>query len=297
EPQPESQPEWDADSDAFSFSPSDSFSFDDQSPETSDSSDIFSFGTADEEQEHIPAPSSSEALDDETEKPDFMFESLADENTSKPPVAPAVLEQTETIPAEQEPEPEREQPAPTKVKKRKTSKLLVLLLLMILAIVGVYGYFYMTLGTTDINTMIQEIERQLVPTSQQPKGALHITTTESFYVDNTQSGQLFVVQGLARNDFSQPRAELSVTATLYKKKGQPLVKKTIYCGNTITREDLESLEIGALAEKMSNPFGAALSNVNVAPGQSLPFTIVFNNISDELNEFSVEPGTSKAAAR
>jgi hypothetical protein len=52
----------------------------------------------------------------------------------------------------------------------------------------------------------------------------------------------------------------------------------------------------SLNNQMANPFGAALSNVNVAPGQSLPYMIVFTDLPAELNEFSVEPSSSKPSS-
>ena len=99
-----------------------------------------------------------------------------------------------------------------------------------------------------------------------------------------------------RNDFKQPRAELSVTVTLYKDKGKSFTKKTVYCGNQVSRSDLETKPYQVLSETMSNPFGTALSNVGVAPGASIPFIVIFNDLSDDLSEFSIEPATSKAAS-
>lgn len=277
QPEPEPTPAWDADGDAFSFSPSEDFSFDDD--ETLSSQPI----------------SEPEAASDNQEPQEFTFERLDSEpEASQPePVTPPIAD--EPVAAQVEP---KKTPRPT-VKKRKTSKLMIVLLLIILMIAGAYGYFFVTLGTTDVMKMIQniqqQIQQQLLPPAQSQQGELRISTTESYYVDNSVIGQLFVIKGLATNNHAVAQSELCVKGTLYQKKGAPLIHQTVYCGNIISNNELETSSLENLNSQMSNPFGTALSNVNVAPGQSLPFMIVFTDLPDELNEFSVESASSKTS--
>ncbi|OEU75165.1 MAG: hypothetical protein BA874_03840 [Desulfuromonadales bacterium C00003068] len=278
-PEPEPLPEWDAESDAFSFSSSEDFSFDDEESSLSALSS-----------ELAPSP-------EEPASQEFTFESLEPEPEviAPPPLAPPVTEEPAMDEVKETPQP--------KAEKRKTSKFMIFLLLIILMIAGAYGYFFVTLGTTDVMKMIQNVQQQLQQLQQQPQvqsqdqqGEIRISTTQSYYVENSVSGQLFVIKGLATNDHITAQSELCVKGTLYQKKGTPLLHQTAYCGNIISDEELKSASMSSLNNQMANPFGAALSNVNVAPGQSLPFMIVFTDLPDELNEFSVEPSSSKASA-
>ena len=276
ETEPEPLPEWDTDSDAFSFTPSNEFSFTDDPAAP-------------------PAVDETLATDEEPESPDFTFESLEPE--------PEVIETPATVaapeaeePAAEATEPEEEVQHTPKTKKRKTSKLMILLLLIILMIAGAYGYFFVTLGTTDVMKMIENIQQKLTPPTTSQQGEIRINTTQSYYIDNDIAGQLFVIQGVATNDFATAQSELCVKATLYQKKGAPLIHQNAYCGNIIAKEVLMSASVKDLTDQMTNPFGAALSNVNIGSGQSIPFMIVFSDLPEELNEFSVEPASSKAAS-
>lgn len=272
-------PEWDADSDAFSFSSTDDFSFDNE----------------DDDDEPLFAPSSeSTPIADEPTSQHFTFESLDSETEidEPAPLAPPIAEQAA-------PSAEKvDETPPPKAKKGKTSKLMVILLLIVLIMACAYGYFYVTLGTTDVRKMIQNIQQQLQqqPLGHSQQGEIRISTTQSYYVDNSNLGQIFIIKGSATNNYATVQSELSVKGTLYQKDGVALAHQTAYCGNILNNEQLQSATKDVLNNQMANPFGAALSNVNVAPGQSLPFMIVFTDLPDELNEFSVEGLTSKAAS-
>ncbi|MEA3465471.1 MAG: DUF3426 domain-containing protein, partial [Thermodesulfobacteriota bacterium] len=281
--QPEIQPEaehltaGEEDNDAFSFSSDNSFSFDQEESEE-ESSSI-------QEQQSIPQEHADQ---------DFSFESIPIEPTVETPDRAAEPIPSEAVTPDEDtaqtpvPKPPRQ--------KRKTSKLMMFLLLIILVIAGGYGYLFVTTGTTDIMKMIQSVQQQLSTAPQQPQGEIRIGKTESYYVDNPQTGQLFVIQGRASNGYPSAQSELSVIGTLYKQGGESIVNLTAYCGNIISKEELKSATMATITTQMDNPFGASLSNVNIAPGQSLPFMLVFDNLPAELNEFSVEAASSKAAS-
>ncbi|OQY18884.1 MAG: hypothetical protein B6I36_05655, partial [Desulfobacteraceae bacterium 4572_35.1] len=155
-----------------------------------------------------------------------------------------------------------------------------------------------TLDTADVMKMIQSVQQQLVPSApQQPQGSIQVDSGESYYVDNVNSGHLFIIKGHAINKYSAPRSELKVIATLYKDKGIPLLKRSVYCGNIITDNELKNIQLDEIIKRTDNPFGTALSNVSIAPGQSLPFMVVFNEIPENLSEFSVEAESSKPASK
>ena len=286
-------PQWDGGPDEFSFEDSgEDFSFEDE--------DSWSTKPKEHDSEE---PSAQGAA---AESPDFIFEPLTGASKEKPLQQATQDHEDDEIRPPQEaaaPQAPHQPAAPAKrgssraPKQGGPSKFLLFILLLLLIAAGAYGYFYATFGTTDVRVMIREVQQLIQPTApQQPQGFLTITKSESYYIDNSEAGSLFVIEGTIRNDFKQPRAELSVTVTLYKDKGKAFTKKTVYCGNQVSRSDLETKPYQVLSETMSNPFGTALSNVGVAPGASIPFIVIFNDLSDDLSEFSIEPATSKAAS-
>jgi hypothetical protein len=48
---------------------------------------------------------------------------------------------------------------------------------------------------------------------------------------------------------------------------------------------------------MSNELGENLVNLNIATGKGIPFTIVFNNVDNNIKEFSVEVVESKPGSK
>lgn len=272
-------------SEEFSFDTAEPFSFSEPEPAAEDSNALWP----------TAAPQEPPTPPDSAPEQEFRFESL-DERAAEP--APAQVAAPLRTDNESAPPPTPPKSAPrAPVAKQKSSKLLIFLLLLILTVGGIYGYFYLTLGTTDVMKMIQSIQQQLLPAAPKPQGEIKVDSSRSFYITNSIEGPLFVIEGTASNGFTEARSEMSVAATLYKKKGEPLRRQVAYCGNLISAQDLENASMATITAQMNNPFGAALSNTNVAPRQSLQFMIVFNNLPEDLNEFSVEAAGSKAAAR
>lgn len=291
-----SLPDWNSDEDSFSFAEADSFSFEeeladqDEAPEGMDDGGEFSFATETPASDSLPQEFSFESISPEPESaPAQQFSPRSSDSEPEQSVPDSATTETANQPVRK--------PAPQPKEKAKTSKLAWFLLLIIMLVAGAYGYGYVIYGTTDVLQMIRKVQQQFAPAPQQPRGSIHVDTSESYYVENTAAGQLFIIQGHAVNNFPEPRSELKVVATLYKEKGIPLLNQSAYCGNIISKSDLEKLPLHELLETINNPFGTALSNVGIAPGQSRPFMVVFSEIPESLTEFSVEAESSKAASK
>ncbi len=283
----------------------------DTSPQDSDS-DTFTFETL--SNDNI-ASSEAPVLESADE---FSFDSIASQDRptessavdptamTPPPLSDETAALTPTPPANQSSPPNK---AATKTttdipttnakpvaEKRAPSRLLLVLLLIIILLAGGYGYLYTTLGTTDIGVMIDTISRRINPPPAQPQGRIHIISSRSFYVDNATLGPLLIIEGEARNDYADPRAEIQVSASLFNAKGKCLQRRNAYCGNIITTDKLKTITDAEIKQAMGNSFGDSLSNTNVAPGKKVPFMLIFANIPPDLSEFSVEAARSKPAS-
>ncbi len=126
------------------------------------------------------------------------------------------------------------------------------------------------------------------------KGAGNIKITvfglNSKFVQNSEEGSLLVITGRVKNDYSTPRGFISITGKLYTKKS--FVKtQTVYCGNLLSDEELALLSPQAIQNRLSNRTGDRGSNEKVASQKTLPFMIVFSQLSDDLESlerFTVE---------
>ena len=73
-------------------------------------------------------------------------------------------------------------------------------------------------------------------------------------------------------------------------------KKLAYAGNSLKQEEIKTMSLEEMNKAMKNRYGRNGENINVAPDTAIPFTIVFENLPNNLSEFTVEavsssPGT------
>ena len=123
-------------------------------------------------------------------------------------------------------------------------------------------------------------------------GNLQITTLDqlirSEFVENTTTGRLFVIKGKVRNDYPAARNFITVKGVLYSKDGKIVQEKTVYCGNTLSDTELQSLDKATINSRLRNRYGDKKSNLKIPSGKEIPFVVVFSDLPQDLGEFSVE---------
>lgn len=237
---------------------------------------------------------------------DFKFDSPVDDGASAPATAkekeplPEPAQQTAQTAGDAEqgqdrPSPKRpkSRPVPRPARARRRSPLTgitIFLLVLLLGLCGAAAYIFWTGGSVDVAQLIETItgQRGLAPAS----GKIALSELTGSYVTNREAGTLFVIRGKALNNYTDPRSAISVKATLYDKAGKVLRQQTAFCGNPFNDAALHNFPFAKIVEGMNNQFGDSLSNLNVAPGKSIPFTIVFRNLPPDMKEFAVEAADS-----
>ena len=145
---------------------------------------------------------------------------------------------------------------------------------------------------SDLNIKIPYLSDWLKPEQQDVAGNLKITplgnTIRGKFVNNSRSGQLFVIEGSIKNDYDHPRSHIKVTGKLYQKGNKISKKTTVYCGNVLTDSDLARMDIGSIKKQLLNQSGSKKSNLKVKTGNMVPFMIVFDNLPRNLDEYTVE---------
>ncbi len=276
------------------------------STETED--DNFTFGSEEENTEQFEAATEAGAVDSDAEET-FSFSAPTDEmkaaETAKEqeaekiePEPVAVEEAIENVFAEvEEAEAEAEPVITAPVAKKKSgagSSFMRILLLLILGLVIIGGALYYINGPEQIEQVIQQIIGQQQGKSTE-SGRIALTNLEGKFINNQEVGELFVIRGEATNNYSEPRAAIQVKGVIFDQNGKPLLQKTIFCGNPINDQELQTLPFKKLEEMMGNQFGKALNNMKVNSKEAIPFTIAFRDLPRELSEFSVDVTSSKAA--
>lgn len=134
------------------------------------------------------------------------------------------------------------------------------------------------------------------PVYDDPAGVLKIVpvaeTVTAEFVDHPQLGRLCVVRGQLKNTYEHPRNYLQVTSKLYNKNREVTKTATVFAGNVLAGPDLATLDLGAINARLKNRNGANNQNVNVPPGKTVPFMVVFDALPGNLEEYSVEAAGS-----
>jgi len=175
----------------------------------------------------------------------------------------------------------------TPAMEKRISKPLIVLLIFVLLGGGCYGVYVLL---DFMNIEIPFVSDYFKPQISDPAGNLKIDTLDidSAFVKNVKAGKLFMITGKIKNGYSDARSYIRVTGKLYA-KGKILVQKeTVFCGNFLSDIELSNLELPAIKKRLSNRLGDNNSNIQVKPGQGLPFMIVFGNLPGNLEEFAIE---------
>lgn len=186
-------------------------------------------------------------------------------------------------------------PAKKSSGRNPLSIVILFILVLILAILIAGGVLVWKNGPGGLEQLIANLTGQPVVT--EVEGDIRLANLQGSFINNRKEGELFVIRGVAINDRSEAQAAIQVKGIIFDKGGKQLLQKTIFCGNPISDNDLRKLPYSKMEEMMGNQFGESLANLNVTPGQSIPFTIVFRKLPKTLSEFVVEVADSKPAAQ
>ena len=189
----------------------------------------------------------------------------------------------------------------TSAKKKRVSKPLVFLLILVLLAGGSYGTYvlldFMNIEIPYINK-IPFIRDYFKPKVSDPTGSLKIDTLDvnSKFLLNVKEGKLFVITGRVKNGYPDVRRFISINGKLYK-KGKILTQtEKVFCGNVLSDIELSNMDLEAIKKRLSNRVGDNKSNMEIKPGGELPFMIIFSNLPEDLEEFSIEVAGSTSAS-
>lgn len=116
---------------------------------------------------------------------------------------------------------------------------------------------------------------------------ISLESIKQYYVENDKAGRLFVIQGRAVNLFETPKELIEVEASLYDADNNVLDTRRIKAGNVLDLFQLQVLGKDEIETALSNEAGIGSNNINIQPGNHVPFMIVFFTPPDTLAEFNV----------
>jgi hypothetical protein len=94
---------------------------------------------------------------------------------------------------------------------------------------------------------------------------------------------LFIISGKVKNEFSVNVKSVKVTGKLFSPDKKLVKTEFAYCGNTLKEDELTSLNLKAIQDRLMKKAGP-----QITPGKVIPYILVFSKVPDNVEDFTVE---------
>jgi predicted Zn finger-like uncharacterized protein len=124
--------------------------------------------------------------------------------------------------------------------------------------------------------------------SQKAGAQFDIRNLIGYYDNTSKAGRMFVIKGQVANTGKTTRGSIRIHAALLDNTNRSLAEKTVYAGNVLGGEALRVADKESIEKTLSSPFGEGLANMDIAPGKSVPFMVVFLDIPEGIDAYRLE---------
>ena len=244
-------------------------------------------------EEDVQAISPDEIPDSE-EEDDIDFAETLDRK-------PAVEEGVEREEADEE-VPEKPKGAvetiiapPVERKPRRSRVGLIVLVIIILLLGGGVAVFFLAPDRIPDSLSFLKPAKQ-AEISETDIRRLSLKSVGGYFIESSKAGQLFVIKGTVTNHNPKSRSFILIKGSLLDDKGKAVGSKMAYAGNTFTEKQIKEMPLEEINKGLKNRFGKKRVNVNVRPQSTVPFMILFENLPENMSEFTVEAVSSSPGA-
>jgi len=183
----------------------------------------------------------------------------------------------------------------SRIKKRKSLIGIpgLLLLLLFFLVFGAYiasimtGYKIPYLSDIKI-PFIEQYRKKPIPEISETKPVPNQKSVNGRFVTNSTAGTLFVITGRVDNPSNTAYSHIEIRGALIAKNKEEAKTKNAFCGNIITEEMLKTGNISDINKLLATKKGKHNTNVNVKPKASIPFMVVFSDLPEKLQNFTVK---------
>jgi hypothetical protein len=173
---------------------------------------------------------------------------------------------------------EKKKATAEKPAKGKKKFIFILLFLIVLGGAGYFAYttfFSGTVKPVEPGPGVEVFEVAPDTVAKVSKLDLKSGGVKYEYIRNDKLGPILVLQGRVVNHFETPKDYITIEARLLNSKGEMLKAQKQVCGVTLTPLQLSALGQRELIKALNNRIEIMANNVNVLPGQDVPFMVVF----------------------
>ena len=186
--------------------------------------------------------------------------------------------------------------APPAGKKPRRSRVgLIVLVIIILLLGGGFAVYYFAPDLLpDSLPFLKPIKKEAI--SETGVRRLSLKSVGGYFIESSKAGQLFVINGTVTNHNPKSRSFILIKGSLLDDKGKVVGSKMAYAGNTFKEKQIKEMPLEKINKSLKNRFGEKRINVNVKPQSTVPFMIIFENLPQNLSEFTVEAVSSSPGA-
>jgi len=117
------------------------------------------------------------------------------------------------------------------------------------------------------------------------------------FVNSPKVGKLFVVKGWVTNKYPDRRNFIRVKSNILDSEQAVVSSRIVYAGHPLTDNEFQSLPMEEIDKRLRDKLGKNKMNTNILPNASIPFVIVFNNLPQDMGEFTVEAISSSSSGK
>ena len=184
----------------------------------------------------------------------------------------------------------------TSRRKRKKSRLGTPVLLLLLICLLVFGAYIASIMTgykipyiSDIQIpFIEQYLKKSVDKASDAKPVPNQKSVNGRFVTNSTAGTLFVITGRVENPSDTAYNQIQIQGALITKDKKATRTKDAFCGNIIPEDMLKTGNITDIHKLLAVKKGASNLNADVQPKTSIPFMIVFSELPEKLQNFTVK---------
>ncbi len=184
------------------------------------------------------------------------------------------------------------------IKKRPGSRLLITILLIILVLIGTASaLIFFKPGFLPESFPLFKRPLSKEQAFDMGNRRLSFKDLKGSFMDSEKAGRLFMVKGLVTNNYPDRRSFIRIKSNILDSKGTVVRSKVVFAGNPISDKEVASLSMEEIENRLRDKLGKDKMNVNIQPNSSIPFVIVFNNLPEDMSEFTVEAVSSSPAGK
>ena len=184
----------------------------------------------------------------------------------------------------------------TSRRKRKKSRLGTPVLMLLLICLLVFGAYIASIMTgykipyvSDIQIpFIEQYLKKPVDKVSDAKPVPNQKSVNGRFVTNSTAGTLFVITGRVENTSDIAYNQIQIQGALITKDKKETTTKNVFCGNIIPEDMLKTGNITDIHKLLAVKKGTSNLNADVKPKTSIPFMIVFSELPEKLQNFTVK---------